>query len=427
MKKIALLPVLLLPLASCDLFSNPKTFDGTMTFGAQYSGSSGHLGPTEGDYRLSENFPALQTVLYNYVYSEGADHGLFLPKVTEEVSSFTLTFKESYKITKIRAFGAGEGSLVVSFAGAEMSGSFLEAKPESLPLNGPAIAFAQESTGAIPYLAFSNQSREGDLHLSKLVITFEKIEESSASSEISSSSEESSISSEKSSSSESTEVPVDYGNLNPTEDDYSEYAAKNKDFPESSGTTRLKPVSVPSSAELAPIYRLVPNGGNYLRVLNNYLSRKKMCFTFEDVAEYYMAFRQVPPNYFASKAPNGNRTYRKLSVYHKGNYSGSNDYTKALSKHWNVDPGGAYYELDIDLTSNYNNGFSYTRGKGRVVVIDEGINEKGYGEEPVMYFTNDHYQNFVEYYNFKGGWSAPFAGTSKKQYEARSTPTTVSF
>lgn len=173
---------------------------------------------------------------------------------------------------------------------------------------------------------------------------------------------------------------------------------------------RIAPVAASITDETCPVYDVSYSDGKYTGTVVSTLSRSQDCLTYEQVCLYYQAFRALPPNYKSSKgdALEYGRSGRCYSPYHKGDYSGSSDYTVALGNFRKST--GLYLELDIDLTGSYNNGKTISRGTGRVVVVVDGISD--YEEEPVCYFTSDHYADFIEFYNFEGGWSPLFVGAN---------------
>ncbi len=148
------------------------------------------------------------------------------------------------------------------------------------------------------------------------------------------------------------------------------------------------------------------------------IKKSDYCLTYETVALYYMAFRTTPPNYVRSKSqlPN-DPSYRLISTYTRGSYKGSDSYTESLGRFNNLK--GTYLELDIALSSSYGKG---NRGAGRVVVVTEGIDD--YGNDPVCYFTKDHYSHFSEFYNYATGWGPLFLGAGQAS-SPRQIPTTV--
>lgn len=203
-------------------------------------------------------------------------------------------------------------------------------------------------------------------------------------------------------------------------------------WPTSSGTYRVSPTNY-SSATSAPVYNVTSNGSAYTGTQITTISKAQDCLTYEQVALYYQAFRQAPPNYVTSKteAVNYGLNGRVLSKYHKygsGAYTGSNDYSTAFGT-FNDTTVGDYWEFDIDATGSYNTG-TITRGACRLVIVLKGLTD--YGSEPVCFFTLDHYADFMEFYNFKGGWGKMFAGVSNGSNTSitsatRFVPTTVNF
>ena len=171
------------------------------------------------------------------------------------------------------------------------------------------------------------------------------------------------------------------------------------------------------------IYKIGLLGGEYRAQKATSIAQNQDALTPEEVAEYYVSFRAFPPNYFADKqealayGENG----RLLSTYYSGGYH-TYDYTVKLGS-FNIPSGGTYYEFDIALSSSYNTGTSISRGAGRVVVVADGIED--YGSDPVCYFTDDHYADFKEYYNFYQGWSPLFEGVANSSGGYTNTPKTT--
>jgi len=208
----------------------------------------------------------------------------------------------------------------------------------------------------------------------------------------------------------------------------------------SSSSTAQKQVSYPriepiTGTNSVAVYNVSYEDGKYVGTQVSVLSKTDDCLTYENVCLYYMAFRQMPPNYFYKSASNAlsyGTSGREWFRYNKSQYHAT-DYTTALGT-FNYPDDGVYYELDIDLTNSYNTGSKITRGAGRVVIVAGGITD--YGTDPVCYFTSDHYADFKEFYNYSGGWSPLFAGvanTSGSYYNeptssiARPSATTVTY
>lgn len=111
-----------------------------------------------------------------------------------------------------------------------------------------------------------------------------------------------------------------------------------------------------------------------------------------DVASYYMLFHAYPLNYAISQDKNKRKNYfsenliRQISQVYKrtDGYAKSVPYNKA-----------SYVELDFDAIGNYSLG---QRGIGRLVVWFDGF--KCYDNNPVITYTDDHYETFSEFNNY---------------------------
>ncbi len=226
--------------------------------------------------------------------------------------------------------------------------------------------------------------------------------ESSSNSEISSSDSSSEAESSSSSSEDIVIETVEYEDVVNTEGP-SEYK-----------TYRIEPIHV--DEDQFTVYNVKFNTKGYLAHPTTLTIKKSdYCLTFETVALYYQAFREVPPNYVTDKSLSGS-DLRYVSSYTYGSYTGSNSYTESLGEFNNN--RGTYLELDIKLNS-----YSLkNRGQGRVVVVVDGI--KDYGDEPVCYYTNDHYSKFWEFYNYASGWGPSFKGIGSKT-SPRQIPETI--
>lgn len=68
-----------------------------------------------------------------------------------------------------------------------------------------------------------------------------------------------------------------------------------------------------------------------------------------------------------------------------------------------------YYEIDIGL-SGYNNGNKITRGAARIVYAryKGGMYAQTTASERYVFYTYNHYEDFQEYLNYKGGWGKRF-------------------
>lgn len=223
--------------------------------------------------------------------------------------------------------------------------------------------------------------------------------ESSSSEESSSSSISSSISSSSSSSSSSSRIPT----TSYEADNY--YRLSPKDFSDKIYTFDGESCTFSDSGYTITI--------------------DQDCLDAESVCYYWMAFKQMPPNYFTTSSYKSDTTAavkyglngRCASRYSYGSYSGG--YAKVIGPFYNQTSTGYYWEFDIALSSIYNTGSSITRGAGRVVVVVDGLKVYG-GDGPVCFYTTDHYNSFREFVNYQDGWGGLFKTNATKPI-----PTTI--
>ena len=256
---------------------------------------------------------------------------------------------------------------------------------------------------------------------------------SKESTQYSSNSEESSISSEKESTSEfssesssSSVSEIENSSVFSSESSSSSseisrlpYEEKdNNEWPTSKKTYRIVPQII--SGDSFTVYNVKYDTHDYLAYPTTLTIKKTdYCLTYETVALYYQAFGEFPPNYtFDKSSVVRNSDYRYVSVYSKGSYGGSNDYTTKLGSFRNST--GDYYELDIALDDSY---YGSRRGAARLVIVADGIREYD-DDSPVCYYTKDHYADFVEFYNYADGWSEEFAGIYNKSGSYENSPET---
>lgn len=376
----------------------------------------------EKDDLLSVTLP-YSSLLPSYCYSDGKGSALALPKEDETISSFTISFEKGYLFSHvlIYAFGEEGASLNLTFA----SRGNETAKEYSMPLTERSIpdysAYRNpyaievhdvlEYDDEISYLSVANFSSSFDAHIAKMVFALRPLPSLPSS--------DSSSSSLSDSSSGTSFVPIDSGGSDPN---WSNIADNNNAWPSRSYDYRLKPSEDAITGEIAPVYALEKKGSRYEKTLAKYLSKEKKCLSYEDVCEYYMAFRDFPPNYsFSSSPTRGDRFARRVQRFDRTMHFSTNYPSKLGS--FNDAYSGTYYELDIDVSGSYNDGKgSYTRGPARVVIVEEGLSEEGYGSEPVCYFTLDHYADFTEYYNFIGGFGSPFEGVYNRSGSYENSP-----
>ncbi len=193
------------------------------------------------------------------------------------------------------------------------------------------------------------------------------------------------------------------------------------------------------------VYEYHTNGDFKSYTINNLEGKvKKIYFgagyvALEDVAAYLFAFGQGPANYSSSKS--GSAQSSIIDTW--GEYGRVNDayYSSDVTEYLyepslpHTDNGGErgpdmydYYELDFGYTmtpwgygvqSNvpYNDGNRITRGTVRFVYSARTyLEERGAKYIPVehrhVFLTFNHYNDFVEYLNYEGGWGKPFGWMS---------------
>ena len=157
----------------------------------------------------------------------------------------------------------------------------------------------------------------------------------------------------------------------------------------------------------------------------------------------------LPANYTSSKKPKP--TASEWGIYLRLNhtsFSGSTTRYPYEPELPNISGCGGtlqYYEMDIGTTgtvtpdtsyqvSIYNNGSSINRGAARLVYGRKDLNGNGIYEEGELYvfYTYNHYNDFVEYLNYYGGWGEVFGNmtgggsySSKTHYNPTAYPKSV--
>lgn len=183
------------------------------------------------------------------------------------------------------------------------------------------------------------------------------------------------------------------------------------------------------------------NGNEVMRIY-----RGAAYITLEEVAAYMYAFGgtsdSLPANY----------TYKKVTkvgsdpwgIYLRGNHSKFSGNTSKYPYEPELPDisgcGGAlqYYEMDIGTTGTetpgyapevYNNGTFITRGAARLVYTRQDRNGNGVYEQGEVYvfYTFNHYNDFVEYLNYYGGWGQVFGnmtggGSYSSKHDYNPTP-----
>ena len=143
----------------------------------------------------------------------------------------------------------------------------------------------------------------------------------------------------------------------------------------------------------------------------------------DEVALYYLAYRELPPNYgyyYTEETQNtnldptydsANNVYQRMrNLYGDAarlytDYSRSSGYVTVMPRMNRT----FYYELDLAITSNYGSGSGKSRGAGRMVIFPDGTSNY----TPAMPFivrTYDHYEHFREFSNTLDGWGKNFDG-----------------
>ena len=153
--------------------------------------------------------------------------------------------------------------------------------------------------------------------------------------------------------------------------------------------------------------------------------------TLEEVAAYMYAFggekNNLPANYISkkSKKVGGNPWGEYLRVNHSyfTGDTGKYPYEPELPDITGCGGELQYWELDIGTTGTetpgyaahpYNNGTSISRGAARIVYARQDLNRNGEYEENEVYvfYTFNHYNDFVEYLNYYGGWGEVFGNVT---------------
>lgn len=145
--------------------------------------------------------------------------------------------------------------------------------------------------------------------------------------------------------------------------------------------------------------------------------------TLDQVAPYLMAFNNVPKNYITSRPSTAAGS--PWGKYMRGNHSkfsgntSSYPYEPVLPNISGCGGTYTYYEVDFGTTGTdcdpgflslpYNDGKKITRGAARLVYAryDRNGNDLDVNQKYVFY-TYNHYNDFQEYLNYKGGFGQIF-------------------
>lgn len=161
--------------------------------------------------------------------------------------------------------------------------------------------------------------------------------------------------------------------------------------------------------------------------------------SLEEVAAYVLAFGNVPANYLEKKnaKPSSNEWGKYLRLNHTA-FSGDTNrypYEPVLPRISGCGGDLYYYEIDMGTTGTdcdpnydirpYNDGKTITRGAARIVYTRYDANKDEIIDinEKYVFYTYNHYNDFQEYLNYKGGWGEMFGNitgggtlSSKKDY-----------
>lgn len=146
--------------------------------------------------------------------------------------------------------------------------------------------------------------------------------------------------------------------------------------------------------------------------------------TLEEVAVYLFAFGDVPKNYISGRSgsPSSSPWRKYLRLNHSA-FSGNTSqypYEPVLPDISGAGGSLYYYEVDIGTTGtdcdpnytpeNYNDGSRISRGAARIVYTRYDANEDPFTDvnEKYLFYTYNHYNDFQEYLNYRGGWGEMF-------------------
>ncbi len=147
--------------------------------------------------------------------------------------------------------------------------------------------------------------------------------------------------------------------------------------------------------------------------------------TLEDVAAYVYAFGNVPANYLSKKSASPASSdwgiYLRLNHSKFSGNTAKYPYEPELPRISGCGGDLDYYEIDIGTTGTdcdpgyaalpYNNGSRITRGAARIVYArftSFGSSVVDTDNERFVFYTYNHYNDFEEYLNYRGGWGEMF-------------------
>ncbi len=149
---------------------------------------------------------------------------------------------------------------------------------------------------------------------------------------------------------------------------------------------------------------------------------EKACYTDPiDVANYYTLFNAFPLNYGYKSETSLLQKYFGNNVRCVSKYSRTDGYATSVP-YYASSYYPTYYELDIDEDGSYT---TSGRGKGRLVIWEEGFKNVSYSGQAVIVYTDDHYATFREYNNY-GTFGTRFNAERKVTGLKWSEPVTLS-
>lgn len=164
------------------------------------------------------------------------------------------------------------------------------------------------------------------------------------------------------------------------------------------GEYRISPS--PSESDIGFVY-------NEYGLVMKEIYRDSYYTDLEDVAAYIVTFNDVPDNYYFTTERDGYYESKSLCYGLYGNacriYPGpyEGNYT-----HLPYSLDNIYNEADYG-GDGYAESSSWNRGAYRLVFTLTGISDYG-NDTPVVFYTHDHYDTFIEYKNYYGGWGQAF-------------------
>ena len=172
-------------------------------------------------------------------------------------------------------------------------------------------------------------------------------------------------------------------------------------------------------------YILTPDGDFLGYIVNDFYGEQQIIYygagytSLEEVAAYLLAFGEVPANSDYAKGSSGKKqsvadwgVFGRVNV---GNFRNTGSSTEPKL------PGSAsYLETDFGTAGGYtvgnrtqtayNNGTTITRGTARFVFVP--ITSAKSIDSRYVFYTYNHYNDFQQYLNYKGGWGTRFGNES---------------